>query len=227
MLFKVLKLFGLDVPARIDALKASFDQRVEQATEHVKEVAQKAAVVAALSAFATVAGAMAMGVGFIALYRWVAEYYGVYAGLGLVGAILVMTAVILGAMAVIKGKSLAPNAIKLPLYSVTTANTAPDASVVTYPTANPAAIPLAPATPTGDLVEPLAFFLSKIVKHPTIGNPVLDELIGNLRASAHGTADEAIDRAANVIRNGDRANLVVVLSGAAMIGWLLARHTRQ
>jgi hypothetical protein len=77
-----------------------------------------------------------------------------------------------------------------------------------------------------DLVEPLAFLLSKAVKDPSVGNPVIDELIGNLRATAHGTTDEAISRAANVIRHGDKANLVVVLTGAALIGWLLSHHSR-
>jgi hypothetical protein len=78
-----------------------------------------------------------------------------------------------------------------------------------------------------DLVEPLAFLLSKVVKYPSVGNPVIDELIGHLRSTAHGTTDEAISRrAANVIRHGDRANLVVVLTGAALIGWLLSHHSR-
>jgi len=53
MLFKILKLFGLDVPARIEAVKASLERRVEQATDHVKQVAQEAVVIAALSAVAT------------------------------------------------------------------------------------------------------------------------------------------------------------------------------
>ena len=76
-------------------------------------------------------------------------------------------------------------------------------------------------------MEPLAFFLPKVVKYPSIGNPVVEELIGTLRATAHGTADEAIDRAADVIRYGDRTNLVVVLVGAALGGWLLTKHARQ
>jgi DNA-binding MurR/RpiR family transcriptional regulator len=65
------------------------------------------------------------------------------------------------------------------------------------------------------------------VKYPSIGNPVVDELIGSLRTTAHGTADEAIGRAANVIRHGNRTNLVIVLTGAAFVGWLLTRHSRQ
>ena len=40
MLFNILKLFGLDIPAKIEAVKASLELRVEQATDHVKQVAQ-------------------------------------------------------------------------------------------------------------------------------------------------------------------------------------------
>jgi hypothetical protein len=53
------------------------------------------------------------------------------------------------------------------------------------------------------------------------------DMIGTLRATAHGTADEVIDRAADVIRYGDPTNLVVVLVGAALGGWLLRKHARQ
>jgi hypothetical protein len=51
-----------------------------------------------------------------------------------------------------------------------------------------------------DLVEPMAFFLSKVMKYPRAENPMVDELVGNLRETARGTADEAIARAADVIR---------------------------
>ena len=44
MLFEILKALGLDIPAKIDALKANFDQRVEQTTAQVSKVAQQAAV---------------------------------------------------------------------------------------------------------------------------------------------------------------------------------------
>jgi hypothetical protein len=234
MLFNILKLFGLDIPAKIDAAKASLELRVEQATDQVKQVAQGAAVIAALSAFAAVTGVMAVGVGLLALYRWTADAYGPDAGLGVVGTILFMATVILATAATIKGKSLAPNGIKVPPYTAATAGdpgvvmsaSVADAGATELHTRT-AAIPAAPITTANDLMEPLAFFLSKVEKYPSIGNPVLAELIGTLRATAHGTADEAIDRAADVIRYGDRTNLVVVLLGAAFGGWLLMKHARQ
>src|SRR3984893_342717 len=85
---------------------------------------------------------------------------------------------------------------------------------------------ISPAAAASDLVEPLALILSKIVKYPSLGNPIVDELINGLRSTARGTADEAVNSAANMIRHGDRTNLVVVLTGAAFVGWLLSHHSR-
>ena len=53
---------------------------------------------------------------------------------------------------------------------------------------------------------------------------MLDELVENLGAAARKTADEAVERAANLVRYGDRRQLVALLSGAVFVGWLLARQ---
>ena len=240
MLFNILKRFGLDIPAKIEAVKASFELRVEQATDHVKQVAREAAIIGTLSALAAMTAAMAAGVGLIALYRWTTDAYGPYAGLGVVGVILVAATVTLATAAVIKAKSLAPKAARYAAGAgaISDPDVIMSASVADAAAAGPcsdgysrtsftAATPAAPMSSASDLVEPLAFILSKFVKYPNIGNPVVDELIGNLRATAHGTADEAIDRAADVIRHGDRTNLIVVLTGAAFVGWLLSHHSHH
>jgi hypothetical protein len=69
MLFNILKLFGLDVPAKLEAAKTKLELRVERATGQIRQVAQEAAVIAVLSALATIICAAAFGVGLIALYR--------------------------------------------------------------------------------------------------------------------------------------------------------------
>jgi hypothetical protein len=239
ILLKILKLFGLDVPAKIEAVKASLELRLEQATDHVKQVAQEAALIAGFSAIAAATAAMAAGVGLIALYRWTADTYGPYSGLGVVAAVLAVVTIIFATAAIAKGKSLAANRIKLPRHPTGPANVTSDpaASAVDtaaepvssrYSSPTPTgATPAAPTASASDLVEPLAFFLSKFIKYPRVDNPAVDELIGNLRATAHSTADEAIARASDVIRHGDRTNLVVVLGGAVLAGWLLTRHSRE
>jgi len=243
MLFKILKLFGLDVPAKIEAAKASLELRLQHAADHIRQEARQAAVIAVLSAFAAVAGAMAFGVGLVALYRWTADAYGPYAGLGIVAGILVAAAIALATAAVIKANSVASSRSEsphhltagLPFDSVAAAGVLEAEGTMEEAEARPVAHTWAPANATqtvaaasaSELAEPLAFLLSRVVKYPSIGHPIIDEIVGNLRISAQGATGEAIEHAANVVRNGDRANLVFVLAGSAFIGWLLAHHSRQ
>jgi hypothetical protein len=95
MLFKVLKLFGLDVPTKIAAAKSELEQRLEEVTSYAKQATQTAALIAALSVVAAFLFIVAAGVGLFALYRMIAEHYGVYAGLGTMAALLIAAASVL------------------------------------------------------------------------------------------------------------------------------------
>ena len=90
MLFKFLSLFGHDIPAMMDSVKAGLDLRFEHAKDGFTRMAVQVAVIAALLVFAAIAGAMAGWVALLALYQWTAEEAGVYAGLGAVGAALIV-----------------------------------------------------------------------------------------------------------------------------------------
>jgi len=81
MLFKLLKMLGLDVPAQIDAVKAAVEQRVEQTLGRVQYVAQETAIISVLFLLGAITGVAAIGIGLGMLYHWIADYYGVYAGL--------------------------------------------------------------------------------------------------------------------------------------------------
>jgi len=218
MLFKILKLFGIDVLAKFEAAKASLERRVEQV---VKQVARDAALIAALAAIAAVAATVAVGIGLFALYRWAANAYGVYAGLEVTGGLMVAVALVCGVGAAIKVKSLGSteasgsegNELLTSAERTTTLSREPPIATVQPTTAS-----------ASDIIEPFSLLLSKIVRYPTVGNPAVDRLIDNLRVTAQGAADETINSAAHVIRNGDRTNLMVVLTGAAFIGWLLSHH---
>jgi len=179
----------------------------------------------ALSACAAVLVAMAVGVGLFALYRVVAESYGVNAGLDVVAGVLIVAALILFLIARVKGQSLSNRPIFKP-PSLPTAAFSP-APVVTA--TEPAWVSPPPSggrgQPAGDLLEPLAIMLTKYIKYPALGHPVLDELVGKLRATVRGTADEAAESAANLVRYGNRGQLLVMLAGAAFFGWLLTRQT--
>ena len=224
MLFKLLKLFGLDVPAKVAAAKLVIEQRAEEVAQYVGQTVQTSAVIAALSALAGVLGAMAVGVGLYALYLVDADAYGVYAGLGVVGGVLVAAVLILLIVVWAKGQSLSRRRIFKPLSPSATAASSSAPVVAAARPAPDYAPGEARREPARDLLEPLAFLLPKYIKYPALGHPELDQLVENLAATARGTADEAVERAANLVRCGDRAQLLALLGSAAFVGWLLARR---
>ena len=225
MLFKLLKLFGLDIPAKVAGAKSAIEQRAEEVADFAKEATQTAAVIAVLSVLAGISGAMALGVGLLEVYRVVAESYGVNTGLGVIAAVFVAVAVILLLIAWAKEQSLSNRRIFKPLTPFPAATSDSSAPVVAEVQASASPAADGPRLePAQDLFEPLAYLLAKYIRYPALGNPVLDEFVGSLRTTARGVADEAVERAANLVRYGNRGQLLVLLGGAAFAGWLLARQ---
>ena len=70
MFFKLLKLAGLDVNAKIAELKAELAFKAEQASEHVTHKARALAMVAGLFWCAGIMALLALIVGLAALYKW-------------------------------------------------------------------------------------------------------------------------------------------------------------
>jgi hypothetical protein len=227
MLFKILKLFGLDVPAKIAVARLEFEQRVEETAVYAKQATLTAALVAALSAVAALLFIVATGVGLFALYRVVDEHYGVYAGLGSVAGLLIVAASALLLAANTKAQALSNLRIvrqsPSPAISPAPVNLAPqDPAILAAPAAGD--FSAEPNESASDLFEPLAFAFAKYIRFPAFENPVLDQFVGSLKASAEGTADDAVRRAANLIRHGNRTQLLAIIGGAAALGWLLARQ---
>jgi hypothetical protein len=216
MLFKILKLFGLDVPAKVDAAKALIEERAAEVADRAKHMALSAALIVALSTFAGLFLTMAIGVGLLALYHTEEAAFGMNVALGIVATVLVVATLILLTVALMLGKSLSgKHAPKLPNDVATPAVAA---------SVPPPAVLQSESASAGEFIEPVAFLLARYVKFPVLGHPVLNEIVERLRVTAHGTTEEAVERAANIVRYGDRGQLFVLLGGAATVGWLLARQ---
>jgi hypothetical protein len=167
---------------------------------------------------------MAIGVGLIALYHTEAETYGLDLALGIVAAVLVVAALVLIIAAWLLGRSLSKEPSS-ELRDVTHELQNDATPPIVVPAAPPPRVPVPaasgsePVDPTGDFMEPLAFLLAKYVKFPVLGHPVLDEVVGNLRVTSRETAEEAVERAADLERYGDRGQLFLMLrcSGRRMV----------
>ncbi len=226
MLFKILKLFGLDVPAKVDAAKALIEERAAEVADRAKHMVLSAALIVALSTFAALFLTAAIGVGLLALYHTEEAAFGMNVALGIVAAVLVAATLILLTVAFVLGRSLSDKNAPALHNDVAAPSVAPVTPVARFP---PTEVPESEAKiSASDLIEPLAALLTRYVKFPVLRHPVLNGVVERLRLTAHGTTEEAIERAANIVRYGDRGQLLMLLGGAAAVGWLLARqHSRQ
>ena len=219
MLFKILKLFGLDVPAKVDAAKAVIEQRAAEVADRAKHAALSAALIIALSTFSALFLTMAIGAGLIDLYHTEETAYGMDGALPIVATVLVAAAFILLIGALMLGNSLSGK------HTPELRNDVTRPAVAAAPLASvPSPEVLDPAVSAADLIEPLAFLLPKYVEFPVLGHPVLNGIVEKLRVTARGTTEEAVERAVNIVRYGDRGQLFMLLGVAAATGWLLARQ---
>ena len=214
MLFKLLKLFGLDVRAEFAAVKGEIERRIDEAAGRARHTAIAAAIIGVLATLAGLFAIMAIGVGLFALYRLEDAAYGPNVALGILAAVLVAAVVILLGAAWMVARSLSGRPRngdcgrqRLPA--------APQAAAAEA--ASPA------SEPAGDLVEPLTFFLGLLAKDRKFGHPAVDEFVATLQTPAGGKIDDAVGQALNLVRNGDRTQLAIILGAAMATGWLLAR----
>jgi Putative Actinobacterial Holin-X, holin superfamily III len=232
MLFKILKLFGIDLPARMAEVRIDLEERFDLAKDSVEQAAQTAAILALLFFLAGLAALSTFGVGLIALYSWVSTNYGQFHGFAVIGAILLFIAIVIFASAISKAKRWPGEsggrvaAKKIELAQVRAKRIAAATEVFEGP-----ALPPPPrsseATAASDLIEPLVWALSRTIKLPAMGNPAMDELFTRLQSSARGVADETVEGLARAVRYGDRPQLFAALGGAMFVGWFLGRHNHR
>jgi hypothetical protein len=221
MLFKLLKLFGLDVPAEIAAVKGEIARRVDDVTDRARHIALGAAVITGLAMFAGVLFVAVIGIGLLALYRYEDATYGTDVALAILAAVLMgATLILLGIAALVARslKSARPAAVGADVADATTRAVPPP-----EPPPQAAAAPL---MSSGDLVEPLTLVLGLFAKDPRLGHPTLDQFVTGL-PNGGGKPDEAVAQALDVIRNGNRTQLAIILGAAVAAGWLLARGRPQ
>jgi hypothetical protein len=232
MLFKILKLFGVDLPARMAEARVDLEERFDLAKDSVEHAAQGAAVLAMLFLLATLAALSAFGVSLVALYSWVSINYGQFYGLTAIGAVLLLIAIVMYAIAISKAKSWrGENIRRVAAKKLELAQARADRVAATMETFETPALPppqqSAGVTAANDLTEPLVWALSKTIKLPAVENPAMDELFSRLQSSARDVTDEVVEGLVRAVRYGDRPQLFAALGGALFVGWFLGRHNQR
>jgi hypothetical protein len=227
MLFKVLKLAGIDVNTKLAELKADHEVKAQQVSEHASYKARNFALIAGLFLCASIFALFAIIVGLIALYHWTELRYGPNTGLALVAGTLLVLAALCAGVALAYANSRSDDltlrrialswpprrAQSIPLSSVTGASARVDS----------ASLYQAPPFKGEDLVEPLLVLLGPYLRFPATGHPAIDNMLGQMGTKAEGTTNEAVGRAADLVRNGNRTTMLSVLGAATLFGWFIAR----
>jgi hypothetical protein len=241
MLFDILKLFGLDVRAKIVQARTEFEQRVELAKSRVAHTLTIASVLAVIFAMAALAGLAAVWVGLSALYSWVSIHHGQFYGYAAVGGVLVIVSATLSAIGILEARSWSaeptpPHLNEKPARGATE-SAVPIRAISAADLEPPEPLVAAPIPPTASLFssnrdnglsEALGLLLSKSIRLPITGSPVVDHMIEDLSGPAHRVLGDAIKSTADLIRYGERQKLIGALGTAVLVGWLLERvRSRQ
>jgi Putative Actinobacterial Holin-X, holin superfamily III len=234
MLFRILRLFGIDVPARMAEARIDLEDHFDLAKDSVQRTAQTAAVLAMLFFLAGLAALAAFVVGLIALYSWVSINYGEFHGLTTIGGVLLLIAIVTFTAGISKVNSWRDEnarrvaAKRRDLAQTHAQRVAAATEALEAPKIARPPIPPQPsgATAASDLTEALVSTLSSAIKLPTAENPILEGLIARLRSSAAGIADESVEALVRAVRYGDRPQVFAALGGAMFVGWYLGRHSQ-
>jgi len=232
MFFGLLKLLGLDVPAKMAQLQAEFETKAYEAEHHFIEVARDLALMTGLLVAGLLLGVAGFLVLLAAVFVWVDFYEGPIVALATNAGILMVAAAILialgmnsraarsrseGSHRASQNEKMADSRQPVEPDRAEPARTTPNAE------AGPTPQPQSPPDGSNDLVEPLLALIAQYVKIPATGHADLDRLLREISASAEGTSSEAIARAANLVRTGDRTTFYTVMAVCVLFGWMLVR----
>jgi hypothetical protein len=223
MLRALLQISGVE--RRLQALKSGLETKAEGLIRHSKAVMLRLAVAAGLAAAAIVVLLLAFIAGLVALYLALEPRLGGLGAVGVVGGALAALAALLALVAYVVAGQKGPSADQQ--VAQVRAERA-DAAAVTGENEAPLHAPFPePPPPVTPLDADAIFALTRrYTRMPRIGVEPIDELLTALIPRAEEASKEALARAANLVRYGDRSTMLTILATAVAAGWMLTRVNR-
>ncbi|MCC6468392.1 MAG: phage holin family protein [Alphaproteobacteria bacterium] len=210
MLHRFLRIFGVEIDYEIERVKYRLELLRRQTIVDLKAYGQDAGIVVGLMA---AAGAMMLGVcliALVALYSYVAQRYGYYAGLGVLAAILFGGALILysiGRGRAVQLSAAPPQPLEPPVRPIE-------------------APPLANAR-DGVHAEGWNLGLARLVPPPGPDATALETVVHRVSVHAAEAAEKAVDHAAHTVRTGSRGAVLTTLGLAMLVGLYYGSSKRK
>jgi hypothetical protein len=227
MLRHILHITGIE--QQLQVLKLRIEDQAQRLMKQGKSVAIQMAIAAALVFGAALIALMAAVAGLVALYLWLAPLVGGVAAAGIVAGGLLLIAIVLGVAAMMVARKDIPD--MEPAKTI-----ASDLAVVAPPIAPPvSASSIASFRPSGLSAEPspravsphdvesLFAIAGQFGRLPRTGIEPADNVIQAFAPHAEEATREAVARAANLVRYGDRSTVLGILGAAMAAGWILSK----
>ena len=231
MLRSILHITGLE--QKLEAFRDRIEGEAQSLMQQGKAVAVQVAIASALAVGAAILGLMALVAGLIALFFWLEPQVGSIAAMGLIAGGLLLMGVILAVSAAMIGRKETPRVPAVVANPVATADIAA-ARMAETKLDLAGHDPLSrdyigmgdfqPARPvTAEEVESLFAVTGQFTRLPHTGIESVDDMLRALAPKAEEATREAVARAANLVRHGDRSTVLAILGTALAIGWAMTK----
>jgi len=231
MLRSILHITGLE--QKLEAVRDRIEGEAQSLMQQGKAVAIQMAIASALAVGAAILGLMALVAALITLFFWLEPEVGSIAAMGLIAGGLLVIGIILAVSATMIGRKETPRVPAVVANPVATADVAA-ARVAEAKLDLAGQNPLGrdyiglgdfkPARPvTAEEVESLFAVAGQFTRLPHTGVESVDNMLRALAPKAEDATREAVARAANLVRYGDRSTVLAILGTALAIGWAMTK----
>jgi hypothetical protein len=216
MFRSILHLTGID--QKLQAFKDNIESQAQSVLQQTKAVATQVGLVAAMGFGASILLLMAIVAALAVLYLWLAPQLGPIAAMAIVTGGLLAVGGGLALAAMSTGRKISVGAT-------------PDQPKIVDPVKNPAAIVAKPAAllepprqpVTAADVDSVFAVAGRFSRLPHTGIEPVDAMILALAPKAEDVTREAVARAANLVRDGDRKTMLAILATALAVGWAITK----
>ena len=226
MLHSILQITGLE--QKLEALRDRIEGQAQSLMQQGKAVAIQMAIASALGAAAAILGLMALVAGLIALFFWLEPQMGSIAAMGLIAVGLLVVGVILAVSAAMIGRKETPRVPAVVPNPAATADIAAarmaEAKVDLGRQDHVGMGDFQAARPvTAEEVESLFAVAGQFTRLPHTGIESVDNMLRAIAPKAEEATRDAVARAANLVRYGDRSTVLTILGTAMAIGWAMTK----